>query len=113
VAEKQAAVAVAPPSPPATKAPPKPKPAKNEESAANEYSPVSSWTSDGPPWVFKEDGTYTNGHGGGGEWKWKDQSKGELELKWRAGAVRKGTFSADGHSLDVEKQGGQSITLKR
>lgn len=113
MAEKQTVVAAVPPPPPATKTPPKPKPAKKESSAADQYSPAGSWASDGPPWVFNEDGTFTNGHGGGGEWKWKNQSNGELELKWRAGAVRKGTFSANGHSLEVEKQGGQPITLKR
>ena len=93
-------------------APPKPKPVKKESSAAEQYSPVGSWPGDKLPWVFKEDGVFQHGSGGG-EWKWQNQSKGELELKWKSGKSTKGTFSADGHTLEVAGPAGRPETLKR
>jgi hypothetical protein len=108
VAARSATVAaVAPP------APPKPKPAKTESSAAEMDSPAGTWTGNSAKWEFKADGTYTNGHGGGGQWEFTNQSKGEMELKWRNGAVRKAIFSADGHSLEVVLVNGEPLTLKR
>jgi len=116
VVEKQTvalrAAAVAATTPAATP-PPKPKPqTPTQASAAEQYSPVGTWTGEKSLWVLNEDGTFKHGTGGG-EWSWKDQSKGALTLKWKNGRESNATFSPDGRSLQVDLLAGGQATLKR
>ena len=92
---------------------PKPvEPPKKEHSAAEEYSPVGTWTGPGNNIEMREDNTFSRG-GGGGTWAWTNQNKGELDLHFKNRGVFKGIFSADGKGLDLTLPNGNSQKYSR
>ena len=92
---------------------PKPvEPPKKEHSAAEEYSPVGTWTGPGKDIEVHEDNTFARG-AGAGTWAWTNQNKGELDLRFKNGAVSKGVFSTDGKGLDLTLPNGKSQKFSR
>jgi hypothetical protein len=91
----------------------KPVPKRTVASAAEEYSPVGTWTGGrGGTYVLKEDNTWTFDQAGG-TWAWTNQSKGELELTGRSGKVFKGVFAKGGRTLEITRPNGVTGTFTR
>lgn len=116
VAEKQLVAARTPPPVVAVVKPPAPKPVvtppKKEHSAAEEYSPVGTWTGPGKNLELRADNTFTRG-AADGTWAWTNQGKGELDLRFKNGNVGKGVFVTKGEGLEMTLPSGRPLKFSR